>query len=1259
MTKKILYKNNLLLALILFFCGQWSSAQLTDFTLNVAVTQETCTGNGALNFETTGTTPGATMLYSVYLLPDTVTPIAVLSDTSFTGLTSGDYLVVATQTLGNLTNSQQQNVTILNQITPLTFQVTGTPESCANGTITVTAQGNVATYETISGPVIVPPQTSNVMTGLSAGTYNIRVTDTCGDAYVQTYTLIGATYLTLSGFEMQCEMLDCDTTLASFIINSDVNLPEMEIVYPLFITYTVYPPGGGTPVTATQMIASGDNHEITVTGEIPYFEGEYTCDITVADSCGHTFTMSGNDMLGGMTTSVDPIIGPPNGITIDVCQGVPPYTVTFGDTPAGFNPANHNPNHPGPFTTLPIVYMSTPEHEMPEGDYEVIVTDSCGNAVPGHCGIVICPTSYRVDPVCPKHGRVTSPDTGGTPLMTGWIASAPPEFPFPLPFNLASYIDSFGNLSIDLPPGEYAIEGLTTCQTDYRFLIQILEPHIEAEGLNEYGCRNNSGSIKIKLVDGLFLSSVVITSAPAGFNGNLPFDASSFITADPKQCDITGLIAGDYVLSVTDFCGNVYPVNVNVPVMVYQGLPVFASLPGCGVGYGAIAMSTLNGAFVQVMVLAAPAGYPSPLPHDVTSGINSNGAFALSNLPEGTYTFYTRDACGVEQTFTQSFTGFHIVANDVTVRGNCGSFDLDLRYSPNNPYGQAFWLQRYNATDNVWEHPITGVDYEGTASAINSILLLNDAVNYNIAVLGQFRIIRTNMVYTTGSNLWTICSEVIKEFEFTGQLRIQSAYSIPCSNGVSQVFIIAGDTFPLEYRITEKDGQPFFVDNGNSNVFSGLEPGIYNFQVEDQCGNIANRLFDIVSLSEPAISAFNLCEGQNGYLSVQAISYLSYQWWNANDPGTILSTTSKLYFSPFSATTTPGTYFVRIYSTSSLSCIDTTISYTIPPVYTPNAGQDATITLCGSNRAIDLFTLLGGTFDQTGYWQEISGSGMLNGHMWLPMNLPHGTYVFRYHVDGFCTDFDEATLTIDFRGFAPVPTITVDQQQCSGGPIAFTASTIPEATYHWVGPANFTSDVQNPVIENSTALHSGAYTLTITVNECTASATTNVLVTPSPEFIIAQFCQNGAYTLKADPVGNDFDPDVVTYSWSGPQNFVSTDNPTVITGMQNGTYELTVTGTDGCSTSQSIQVNTTRCTIPTGISPNNDGDNDVFDLTGFDILKFKIFNRYGRMVFEQDGYTNQWHGQDFKGRELPDATYYYYIKLRSGEERTGWVYVTK
>lgn len=1259
--------RELLSCMVFFLFSQSVLAQLNDFTLTVAATPETCTGNGAIGLTTSGTTAGASIIYSVFLLPNTVTPIATLSANSITGLVAGNYLVVATQSLGNLTNTQQQNVTITNNVTPLGFQLTGFPGNCLNGSITVTAQGNVSSYEIISGPQIIPPQSSNVFTGLSTGTYNIRVTDVCGDALVQTYTLQGSTSMLVSALALECRMIDCDTTEAFFTVSADtLSVPGMVIAYPLQVTITVHPPGGAPPVVLTQTINSGDSVEEIISANIPFFSGvAYTYEIAVTDACGHTFSNTGNEILEEYTVTLDPTPnGALNGLKIEVCHGMPPYTVNFLASPPGFDPLNHNPNHPGPFPTDLISYTSNSINEMPDGLYTVNVTDSCGNSFTGDVTVNSCATSFGLVPVCPDKMRfdIPGPD-GGSLVATAEIIAAPANFGHPLPFDLAAYITAPGYLEIVLPPGNYTVNGQLVCGSLFTFHPEILAPTVQAEGINGFGCSSTTGGINLELLGGFNLVSVVIVSAPAGFNQSLPYDASEYILPndESEKCEIPGLAFGDYVLEVTDTCGTVYAVNVNVPLIISQDPPFFRTLQGCGAGYGAAILTCANLVFQQVIITAAPAAYPFPLPHDVSFNIAPTGTWFMNTLPEGDYAFYTKDLCGVEHTFDRTIQGFHVVKNEVELLGNCGSFDLRVDFSPADIFAQSFWLQKYDAATNKWVHPFTGVAQQAglPPDTPNAYALTNAGITYNIATFGHFRVARRSQVYYNGSSGWLFCWDVLHEFDFSGQLKISSAYSIPCSNGNSQVIIIAGDTHPLTYRITEKDGLPFLVDNGENNIFSGLSSGVYNFQVEDECGNIANRLFDIVSLSEPQIMPHNLCNGQTGFLSVQPISYLNYQWWNGNNPTAILSTSNSLYFSPFSQTASPGTYFVRIYSPTALSCIDVTLSYTILPNFLPNAGQDAAVTLCGGSSAIDLTTLLGAPFDTNGYWTETTSSGLLNGHTWLPIGLPQGTYIFKYRVNGFCADFDEATVTINFRGAAPIPAITVDQESCSGGVIQFTANNVLDATYHWTGPNNFSSNLQNPTIPSSTPANSGEYQLTIDVNDCQATATAQVTVNSSADFDLVQSCDGGVFRLKAVPKEGGFNPELVTYVWTGPQNFTSSENPIAITGMSSGEYSVTVAHNPECEVTRSIAVSTTRCGIPLGISPNNDGKNDIFDLSGFDVLKFKIYNRYGRMVFEQNNYTNQWYGQDFNGNILPDATYYYYIRLGTGEEKTGWVYVTK
>ncbi|MEZ0007978.1 gliding motility-associated-like protein, partial [Flavobacterium sp. 28YEA47A] len=108
------------------------------------------------------------------------------------------------------------------------------------------------------------------------------------------------------------------------------------------------------------------------------------------------------------------------------------------------------------------------------------------------------------------------------------------------------------------------------------------------------------------------------------------------------------------------------------------------------------------------------------------------------------------------------------------------------------------------------------------------------------------------------------------------------------------------------------------------------------------------------------------------------------------------------------------------------------------------------------------------------------------------------------------------------------------------------------------------------------------------------------------------------------------------------------------------TFTVTV-GSGACSTTASFTVEGSSCRlIPKGISPNGDSLNDTFDLSGMGVRHLSIFNRYGTEVYKFRGsYTNEWHGQDRDGKDLPDATYFYSISKQDGTTVTGWVYINR
>jgi gliding motility-associated-like protein len=97
----------------------------------------------------------------------------------------------------------------------------------------------------------------------------------------------------------------------------------------------------------------------------------------------------------------------------------------------------------------------------------------------------------------------------------------------------------------------------------------------------------------------------------------------------------------------------------------------------------------------------------------------------------------------------------------------------------------------------------------------------------------------------------------------------------------------------------------------------------------------------------------------------------------------------------------------------------------------------------------------------------------------------------------------------------------------------------------------------------------------------------------------------------------------------------------------------------GCSAQTEFEVTINSCLIQKGISPNNDGSNDFFDLVNYNVSKLEIFNRYGTKVYSKNNYEDEWYGQSDKGDELPDGTYYYVIYFTEGTNTTGWIYINR
>jgi gliding motility-associated-like protein len=86
--------------------------------------------------------------------------------------------------------------------------------------------------------------------------------------------------------------------------------------------------------------------------------------------------------------------------------------------------------------------------------------------------------------------------------------------------------------------------------------------------------------------------------------------------------------------------------------------------------------------------------------------------------------------------------------------------------------------------------------------------------------------------------------------------------------------------------------------------------------------------------------------------------------------------------------------------------------------------------------------------------------------------------------------------------------------------------------------------------------------------------------------------------------------------------------------------------------------------VPTIITPNDDGINDVFFIPclSADLFpgnKVSVFNQWGGVVLEESPYSNNWQGT-YKGQDLPVGTYFYIVEFGNGQApKTGFLMIKR
>ncbi|WP_159102740.1 DUF11 domain-containing protein [Flectobacillus major] len=326
----------------------------------------------------------------------------------------------------------------------------------------------------------------------------------------------------------------------------------------------------------------------------------------------------------------------------------------------------------------------------------------------------------------------------------------------------------------------------------------------------------------------------------------------------------------------------------------------------------------------------------------------------------------------------------------------------------------------------------------------------------------------------------------------------------------------------------------------------------------------------VLTIATPTV---NVCKDTPLALAVTASNTATFAW---SGPGGFTSTVQNPTVSALAnAATHNGVYTIT--GTSSLGCTATAtvnVNVNVLPVLTATAplqvclGSTVDLTVASTPAGASYSWSGPNSFASTLQSPRVSASAT---------NAIVGTYTVTLTDVNGC--IATATTSVGIYA-APLVAITpTSVEVCENSPITFTAS--GASTYSWSGPGGFTSTVANPTVTSLASLvtHPGVYTVTgLSGNNCSATATVNVIVNPNPALTITNTtgplnCSGSPLTLNvtSNPAG-------VSFAWTGPNGFNSTSaNPTVSTSAttaMSGNYTVSVTDAKGC-----VSTGTTSVTV--------------------------------------------------------------------------------
>jgi gliding motility-associated-like protein len=257
--------------------------------------------------------------------------------------------------------------------------------------------------------------------------------------------------------------------------------------------------------------------------------------------------------------------------------------------------------------------------------------------------------------------------------------------------------------------------------------------------------------------------------------------------------------------------------------------------------------------------------------------------------------------------------------------------------------------------------------------------------------------------------------------------------------------------------------------------------------------------------------------------------------------------------------------------------------------------------------------------------------------------------------DSACNVADTITQTIDVVVRLKNNIVLANDTFCEGAIVKLSSSHYAvnnNAQFIWSFDDGTTSAIPRPEMLYSTP---GTYSITlVTIDSayCNISDTVSISITIAPNDVKANFFVETEYKLFEDITFQNLSENATSYLWDFDDgNFSTAENPVHrYRRDEDFTPCLIASNSIGCRDSicKPIRILFVGILdIANAFSPNRDGQNDIIYVKGYGVekLEFRIYNRWGQLIFESNDINIGWDGT-FKGVPQEAEVYVYTLKAR-------------